>query len=131
MTKVRRLGAKMAKNVQIRNQAAVVSIDRLSPDELKSTVRDGLVSMTIAERAGFLEAIEAEMALLGLDIRAYLIPLGIPGRSPDDLTPTEVGHLLRYLKINVPKSARAIQRAVARFGMLGDKPGQTGGRLAA
>jgi len=70
----------MAKNVQIRNQtAAVVSIDRLSPDDLKSIVRDGLVSMTIAERAGFLEAFEAEMSLLGLDIRAYLIPLGIPG----------------------------------------------------
>src|SRR5215467_1462556 len=123
MSKVRRLGAKMAKNVQIRNQAAVVSIDRLSPDELKGIVRDGLVSMTIAERAGFLEAMEAEMSLLGLDIRAYLIPLGIPGRSPEDLTPTEVGHLLRYLKINVPKSGRAIQRAVARFGMLGDKAG--------
>jgi hypothetical protein len=122
----------MAKNVQIRNQtAAVVSIDRLNPDDLKSVVRDGLVSMTIAERAEFLGALEAEMSLLGLDIRAYLIPLGIPGRSPEDLTPTEVGHLVRYLKINVPKSARAIQRAVARFGMLGEKAGQSGGRLAA
>jgi len=66
-----------------------------------------------------------------LDVRKYLVPLGIPGRSPEDLTPTEVGHLVRYLKINVPKAIPAIDKAMARFTVFGEKLGSGGRKLAA
>jgi hypothetical protein len=114
-------------------QKAVPSagVEGLSPDELKALIRDGLVSMSIAERGAFFETLEAETRSLGLNIRGYLVPLGIPGRSPDDLTPTEVGHLVRYLKINVPKSVPGIQKAISRFTAFAEKIGHAGGRLAA
>jgi hypothetical protein len=116
-------------SIQSRSQAARGTA--LDPNELKSVVRDGLVSMTMAEREDFIQGLEAEMRRANLNMRAYLIPLGIPGRSPEDLTPTEVGHLIRFLKINVPQAMTAVERAMARFGIFAEKANQTGDRLAA
>ncbi|HEU4389992.1 MAG TPA: hypothetical protein VFV34_19480 [Blastocatellia bacterium] len=111
----------MAKNVQTRNQISAIDLQGMSPDDLKSLVREGLVAMTIADREIFYESLETEMKHAELNIRAYLVPLGIPGRSAEDLTPNEVGHLLRYLKINVPKSLAPMARVLNRFGAFSDK----------
>ncbi|HKV39231.1 MAG TPA: hypothetical protein VJX67_08460 [Blastocatellia bacterium] len=118
----------MAKNLQMRRQAAGTGVGALGPDDLKGLVRDGLVAMNLTEREEFFQALEKEMKLIGLDIRKYLVPLGIPGRSPDDLTPTEVGHLVRFMKINVPNSTPAIEKAISRFSIFAEK---SGSRLAA
>jgi hypothetical protein len=100
------------------------------PTELKSIVRDGLVSMTMAEREEFIQALESEMRRVNLNMRAYLIPLGIPGRSPEDLTPTEVGHLIRFLRINVPQATTAVDKTIARYSIF-EKAGQSDARIAA
>jgi hypothetical protein len=121
----------MAKNTQLKNQTATMGLEGLGPDELKNVVRDGLVGMNMSEREAFFETLEGEMRLFGLDVRKYLVPLGIPGRSPEDLTPTEVGHLVRYFKINVPKAMPAIDRAMSRFVAFGEKLGHGGRKLAA
>jgi hypothetical protein len=121
----------MAKNIQVKNQTARMGVDGLGPDELKNTIRDGLVEMNMSEREAFFETLEGEMRLFGLDVRKYLVPLGIPGRSPEDLTPTEIGHLVRYLKINVPKAMPAVQKAMSRFVVFGEKLGHDGRKLAA
>jgi hypothetical protein len=120
---------KMAKNTK--NQVETVSLSRLTAEELKSVVRDGLVSMGLSERAEFIKVLSEELKQVGLNIRMYLVPLGIPGRSPDDLTPTEVGHLIRFLKINVPKAMPAVEQALSRFGILAQRANQPGNRLAA
>jgi hypothetical protein len=133
----------MAKNVQVTNQTATMGLNGLGPDELKSVIRDGLVGMNMSEREAFFETLEGEMRQFGLDVRKYLVPLGIPGRSPEDLTPTEVGHLVRYLKINVPKAMPAVNKAMSRFvafvekagngdkAASGEKAGNGGRKLAA
>jgi len=120
----------MAKNIQVRNEAAISSPEGLGPEELKSLVRDGLVSMNMAEREAFFQALDKEMKTLGLDVRKYLVPLGIPGRSPEDLTPTEIGHVIRFLKINVPKAMPAVVKALSRFTAFTQKV-QPGRKLAA
>ena len=120
----------MAKNIQIANQGARATLGSLDPDELKSFVRDGLVSMTLTERADFLEDLEVEMRRANLDMRAYLIPLGIPGRSAEDLTPAEVGHLVRFLKMIVPEAILAVERVTARYAVFAEMAHSVG-RLAA
>ena len=119
-----------SKNLQTRNQLARPGQRTLDPTELKSIVRDGLVAMNMAEREEFIQALEAEMRRVSLNMRAYLIPLGIPGRSPEDLTPTEVGHLIRFLRINVPQATTAVDRTIARYGIF-EKAGQSDDRIAA
>lgn len=121
----------MAKNLQNRNQMAKTRLVTLDANDLKSVVRDGLVSMNMTEREDFIQALETEMRRTSLNMRAYLIPLGIPGRSPEDLTPTEVGHLIRFLKINVPQAMSAVERAMARYDIFSEKLGLAGDRLAA
>ena len=120
----------MAKKINSKNRVAI-SFGSLDPNELKGVVRDGLVSMTISDREEFIRALETEMRRASLNMRLYLIPLGIPGRSPEDLTPTEVGHLIRYLKINVPQAMPAIEQALAGYSIFAEKSGPYADPLAA
>ena len=101
------------RRTQPRTNVAAMDWSQLDANELKAVVRDGLVAMNMVEREEFIGALEAQLRHVGLNMRAYLVPLGIPGRSPEDLTPTEVAHLIRFLKINVPRALPAIERALA------------------
>ena len=84
-------------------------------DDVKNTVRDALLLMTWAEQVEFIQALESEMRREDLSITHYLIPLGIPGMTPEELTPIEVGHLVRFLKIHVGQAMPAVERAMAGF----------------
>jgi hypothetical protein len=80
---------------------------------VKNTVRDALLLMTWDEQVEFIQALESEMRRADLTITHYLIPLGIPGMRPEELTPIEVGHLVRFLKIHVRQAMPAVERAMA------------------
>ena len=84
-------------------------------DDVKNTVRDALLLMTWPEQVEFIEALESEMRRANLTLSHYLIPLGIPGMSPEELTPIEVGHLVRFLKIHVRQALPAVERAMAQL----------------
>lgn len=84
-------------------------------DDVKNTVRDALLLMTWDEQAEFIQALESDMRRAYLTITHYLIPLGIPGMSPEELTPIEVGHLVRFLKLHVPQAMPVVERALARL----------------
>lgn len=121
----------MARRILRKHEAKKETGAILDANELKSVVRDGLFAMNAAERAEFIVEIENEMRHSGLHLSSYLVPLGIPGRSAEDMTPTEVGHLVRYLKINVPQAMRAIEKAMSHFSAFAEKMEQSGHRLAA
>ncbi|MFY9558136.1 MAG: hypothetical protein WAV20_15390 [Blastocatellia bacterium] len=126
----------MARNINSRrihskNEAATETLSALSADDLKAAVRDGLVAMNMTMREDFIRTLEAEIRRAGLNMRAYLVPLGIPGRSPEDLTPTEVAHLIRFLKLNVPRAMPAIERALTPYDVFSDHTGGKGHRIAA
>lgn len=123
-------GRTMAKKTQTRNQVVKADRSQLDPNELKGVIRDGLANMSMPDREEFIRTLEAEMRRISLNVRAYLIPLGIPGRSPEDLTPSEVGHLVRYLKLTVPRAMPAVERAMARYTVFSDST-EPGTRLAA
>ena len=126
----------MARNIHTKQtnrrvHSVTVSWSEVDAGELKEVVRDGLVAMSVTERDEFIRTLEAEMRRAGLNMRAYLIPLGIPGRSPEDLTPTEVAHMLRFLKLNVPQAMPAIERSLAGYDVFTTIIGDKGHRIAA
>jgi len=84
-------------------------------DDVKDAVRDALSLMTWPEEVEFIEALESEMRRADLSVSHYLIPLGIPGMTPEELTPIEVGHLVRFLKLHVRQAMPAVERAMARL----------------
>ena len=99
-------------------------------DHLKNVVRDGLISMK-AGRIEFIQALETEMRRSNLSISSYLIPLGIIASTPEELTPTEIGHLVRFLKIIVPHAMPAVERTMVRFEVFADRVNNFGDRLVA
>lgn len=110
----------MARNIQGRRIQSRSTVEppkwsAIDADELKAVVRDGLVGMNMTEREEFIGALEAELRRAGLNMRGYLVPLGIPGRNTEELTPTEVAHLIRFLKLNVPQAMTAVERTLARY----------------
>lgn len=126
----------MAKNIQARRiQSRVVAEpanwSAVDADELKAVVRDGLVGMSMTEREQFIGTLEAELRRAGLNMRGYLVPLGIPGRSTEDLTPTEVAHLIRFLKLNVSRAMPAVEKALARYENFSTEDGGKGHKIAA
>ena len=124
--------ARNVKTIRTRNDnGSRVVVEAMEPDELKAVVRDGLVAMNLSDREGFIRALEAEMRTVNLNMRSYLIPLGIPARTLEELTPTEVGHLVRYLKINVQHALPAVERALSKYSSIVEKSGRNGDRLAA
>jgi len=96
-----------------RKQIEMTSFQELDADELKDSVREMLGLMEALERKLFIKTLEYEMSRSGLSIRPYLIPLGIAAAYAEDLTPSEVGHLIRFFKINVPKAISAVWRVLA------------------
>ena len=96
-----------------RKQIVTAGFPEIDADELKNSVREMLVLMEALERKLFIKTLEYEMSRSGLSIRPYLIPLGIAAAYAEDLTPSEVGHLIRFFKINVPKAMSAVGRVLA------------------
>ncbi len=122
---------KMAKPTKTNNQVARTALESLHPDALKMWVRDGLASMKMADRENFIQLLEREMSRSNLTVRAYLIPLGIPAHSFEELTPTEIGHLIRFLKMIVPQAMPAVERVAARYAVFAKKGEHCGERPAA
>ena len=96
-----------------KKQIEIASFRELDADQLKNSVREMLVLMEALERRLFIKTLEYEMVGSGLSIRPYLIPLGIVAECAEDLTPSEVGHLIRFFRINVPKAMTAVVRVLA------------------
>ena len=86
--------------------------ENLDADRLKDSVREMLLLMEALERKLFIKTLEYEMSRSGLSIRDYLIPLGISSTQAEDLTPNDVGHLVRFFRINVPKAMPAVLRVL-------------------
>ena len=84
----------------------------LDADRMKDSVREMLVLMEALERKLFIKTLEYEMSCSGLSMRDYLIPLGILSTRAEDLTPNDVGHLVRFFRINVPKAMPAVLRVL-------------------
>jgi len=106
-----------------RKGVQILSSDTASgeADDVKNTVRDSLLQMSWAEQVEFIQALETEMRRGNLSLSHYLIPLGIPGMKPEELTPTEVGHLVRFLKMHVHQAMPAVERALTRLEMHREK----------
>lgn len=81
---------------------------QIEPNSLRDRVYKALVSLPIEERASMHYRIIASLKDLGVNISTGLLMLGIPARTADDLTPSDMAKLMRYLRINAPKALEAI-----------------------
>jgi len=72
------------------------------PDELRREVQKAVSSLGEDQRAAYSRRLFTALSELGLDVRAILYISGVVESEPEDLTPAEIGHLFRYLRLNLP-----------------------------
>jgi len=96
-------------------QTATQKKGAVDADDLNLLVREGLTAMTTADRESFILALERELRSAHLHMRLYLFPLGISANTPQDLTPGDIGHLIRFLKLSVPRATPVVDRVAELF----------------
>lgn len=72
------------------------------PDVLRQRVQAAISSLSDDQRASYNERLIRRLIELGLNVSAVLFLSGVVEQEPGELTPAEIGHLFRYLRINVP-----------------------------
>src|SRR5262249_20116637 len=91
---------------------AATSLQEGDANLLQDSVREMVSLMGALERKLFIKTLEYEMLRAGLRLQAYLAPLGIAAAYADELTPTDVGQLISYFRINVPVAMLAVARSL-------------------
>src|SRR5262249_13746364 len=72
------------------------------PDELRSAVQKTVSSLSEERRASYNHRLIRTLNELGVDIPAILYLSGVVEEEPADLTSSEIAHLFRYIRINLP-----------------------------
>jgi hypothetical protein len=72
------------------------------PDELRHAVQAAVSSLDRSKEPAICRRLIGSLAELGLNVPAILYLSGIVEQEPADLTPAEIAHLIRYVRINAP-----------------------------
>lgn len=81
-------------------------------DIIREKVRVRLQTLNRPEFLSFISVLDQLMMRSGLNLRDYLVPVGIPGQKPADLTPYELAHLARFFRLNVPLAVQPFDDAL-------------------
>ena len=79
-----------------------------SPEWLRDRVFKALNKLPTQERASVRDKILLDLRKVGVNISSGLMKLGIPAKTPDDLSPSDIAKLVRYVRINSPEAIKAI-----------------------
>lgn len=79
-----------------------------SPEWLRDRVFDALNGLSEEERASVRDRILSDLRKAGVNIMSGLMTLGIPARMPDELSPSDIAKLVRYVRINMPGPIKAL-----------------------
>jgi hypothetical protein len=93
-----------------RGIARVKSFDptTLAPNDLRDRARHALATLAEEERKAAFGRLLAGLAGAGVNVSSSIIVLGIPARRADELTPSDMAKLLRYVRINWPEAIAAL-----------------------
>jgi hypothetical protein len=72
------------------------------PDHLRQAVQEAVSLLSEEQRGGYCRRLLAALAEQGLNVPALLFVSGVVKQESADLTPPEIAHLFRYVRINAP-----------------------------
>jgi hypothetical protein len=87
----------------VRTRAAVLGKPwAADPESVRRAIQESLSRLPDAQRASYNRRVTEALSELGLNVPAILFTAGVVEQDPGDLTPSEVAHLFRYVRINLP-----------------------------
>lgn len=94
----------------------------LQPDDLCNKTQKALSALPEENRESLRDELLTGLTKAGINIASALMLLGIPARTPDDLSPSDMGKLMRYVRINMPEVIKALAEPLARLLSRAAKP---------
>lgn len=86
-----------------------------SPEWLRDRVFKALNKLSTQERASVRDTILLDLRKVGVNISSGLVKLGIPAKTPDDLSPSDIAKLVRYVRINTPEALMALSESLGEL----------------
>jgi hypothetical protein len=86
-----------------------------TPSELCDAVRGAMVAVSVEDRIAIKEKLLAALQGSRLNVGSILLLLGIHADTVEELTPSDVGYLVRYIRINCPDVIAALRRPLAEL----------------
>ena len=80
----------------------------IEPDALRDSVRDTLSALTADELAFWRDHLLGGLRKAGVNLGACRFLLGTSGDSTDNLTPSDIAHLIRYVRLNLPEAMKVV-----------------------
>ena len=103
----------------------------LEPNDLCNKTQKALLALPEENRKSLRDKLLTGLRKASVNIASALLMLGIPARTPDELTPSDMGKLLRYVRINMPEVVKALAEPLAELLSGEAKPGLQKSRMAA
>src|SRR5262245_30291168 len=86
-----------------------------TPNELCDAVRGAMVVVSLDDRISIKEKLLSALKGSRLNVGSILLLLGIHADTVEELTPSDVGYLVRYIRINSPDVIPALRRPLAEL----------------
>jgi len=101
----------------------------LEPDDLRNRVQRALSMLCQADGHVMRQRLITGLAKAGVHVGSALFMLGIPAASLDDLSPSDMGKLLRYIRFNSPAAIEALAGPLAGLLVANEEPALAPGRI--
>lgn len=85
-----------------------LEIATMEPDSLRDSLREALSQLSEGEQLGVHNELLSALKGAGVNIGHHLLLLGIPARTAEELTASEMGILIRYVRISESKAMAAV-----------------------
>ena len=80
----------------------------LEPDALRESVREALSALTADELVSWRDHLLSGLRKAGMNLEACRFLIGISEDSIDNLTPSGIAHLIRYVRLNLPEAMKVV-----------------------
>jgi hypothetical protein len=98
-----------------RERGIVEDPTNLEPDALRDSVRDALSALTADELASWRDHLLSGLRKAGLNLEACRFLIGISGDSTDNLSPSGIAHLIRYVRLNLPEAMKLVAERLGKL----------------
>lgn len=106
-----------SKNRQSSGRDSVSTYDprTATPNELCDAVRGAMVAVSLDDRISIKEKLLSAINGSRLNVGSILLLLGIHADTVEELTPSDVGYLVRYIRMNSPDVLTALRRPLGEL----------------